>query len=406
MDPKETDTDSRSTPPRTNPWLTVPPSDLVSPSLDDPVSRRSQVSVRPPTHIPTPLQEYFSEKTIHEHSPVSASLPAQVYLHELDEGLRILNQAGKKTEAALIGNFAQPMDPQTRLDLLRQSLGELPYQDRPAQRVQHLHKIRHNQHGAVKTQLGRHPAVAITQVGVGYKSRNEDAFLVLPQEKLIALADGLGGHPGGHIASGLAVDFFEYAILTGADLKSALAFANQALLIREKNDPRLGGMRPMGTTFASIQLRHSLLKIVYVGDTKVMVLRGQKIIFQTQDHTEGQLLLQEGRVDLSTAYELNHLLSRSLGLSSFDVQRHISETRLTLERGDRIFLATDGITDNFYEHRFELSELASMISRGSLPQAAETVAENCLHKMRGSRVSKGRRAKRDNFTLALVEYRG
>ncbi len=404
MTPKETDIVFHPRSPKTPSWLALSPSS--SPSKSTP--RQSQVSVRPPAHIPTALQEYFSQQSpsLSLSEKDSSTLCAQVYLHELDEGLLLLSQAEKKTEAALIGNFDQPMDPQTRLELMRHMLGELPYQDRPAQRVQHLHKVRYNQHGAVKTQLGRHPAVAITQVGLGYKSRNEDAFLVLPQEKLIALADGLGGHPGGHIASGLAVDFFEYAVLTGADLKNALSFANEALLVREKSDPRLGGSRPMGTTFAAIQLRHSLLKIVYVGDTKVMVLRNQKIIFQTQDHTEGQLLLQEGRADLSTAYELNHLLSRSLGLNSFDAQRHLSEIRLTLERGDRIFLATDGVTDNFYENRFELPELVPMISRGSLPQAAETVAENCLHKMRGSRSNQGRRAKRDNFTLALIEYRG
>jgi len=267
-------------------------------------------------------------------------------------------------------------------------------------------KARNNQFGAAKTNLGAHPAVAVTEVGIDYKPRNEDAFLMMPQQKTLALADGMGGHVAGHIASGVAVDFFEEGIRQGMDIENAIVFANEAIMTRAHNDPKLAGMHPMGCTFAAVQVRHTMLKVAHVGDTKVIVLRSGKILFESFDHTQGQELLREGLIDSSTALELNHILNRCIGLDSMRPDRDVETSTLTLAPGDRVLIATDGVTDNFFDGKLRLDELAELASNGSLTQAAELIVDQCQERMRRGKLADGRRSKCDNLSLAMFEFRG
>src|SRR5262249_34812213 len=281
---------------------------------------------------------------------------------------------GRRSEAKAVGNFSNSLHLTQRLELIRNLMRQPESEELPPERVRGQPKARNNQIGAYRCALGAHSALAVTEVGIDYKERNEDAFLMMPDRKVLALADGMGGHVAGHIASGIAVDFFE-GVHYGLELDDAVTFANEAILARSHSDPQLGGMHPMGCTFAAIELRHTLLKVAHVGDTKAMVGRQGKICFDSYDHTQGQELLREGLIDKATALELNHILNRCLGIDSMRPQRDVELSSLILSPGDRVLLATDGITDNFFDDDFSLRELGQLASTGSLTQAAELILE-------------------------------
>jgi protein phosphatase len=373
-----------------------------------PVASTPYSIVRTSSEVPKSILDYFQFNT-RNRTPLPLAerlLHAQVYLHEVEEGARLLRRAGQDKEATVLSDFGNQLHPNQRLDMLRKHLENTKFLQSSPERIQKSHKARGNQWGAVKARLGNHPAVAFTELGVGYKTINEDAFLVMPSHKVLALSDGLGGHPGGDIASTVAVDFFEYGICQGLSLEEAIALANEAVLIRSQSDPRLGGMYPMACTFAAVQLKHNTLRVAHVGDTKVLGLRQSEAFFETLDHTKGQELLRERLVDSATALELNHLLSRCLGLDKIQARRDVAIQQVTLQPGDRVLLMTDGVTDNFYDAKFTLHGLLPLVDKGPLPQAADLLVEACHRRMSSPHLPDGRPSKPDNISLAMLEYRG
>jgi protein phosphatase len=329
---------------------------------------------------------------------------ARVFLHEIDEGVRQLKRAGRKQEAEMIGNFSSRLHFTSRLEFLRKLQDEGAIL--PAQRTSHQYKARNNQWGSFKTFFSGYPVVAATSCGFGYKESNEDGYLVLSDKKILALTDGMGGHVAGHLASCIAIDFFEHAVGQGMEIEEAIAYANGAILLRSRSDPRLGGTFPMGCTFAAVQLKHNLLKVAHVGDTKVLVLRQGRIAFETQDHTQGQQLLREGLVDRTTAFELNHILNRCLGLDFLHAQRDVSVSQVILQEGDRVLIATDGVTDNYFDEQFSLDQLAGAACKGTVAQSANSILQYCEQAMLGHFLPFGRPVKKDNLSLAMLEYRG
>lgn len=327
-------------------------------------------------------------------------------MHEIDEGLRLIARLGCRREAQSISNFSNSLHLTQRLELLRQILATVAAAELPPEKLHSVHKARNNQCGAIQSSLGRHPAVAVTDVGVEYKNRNEDGFLFMEAQKVLVLADGMGGHVAGDVASGIAIDFLEAGIRQGMELAEAIVFANDAILTRTQHDPGLRVMHPMGCTIAAIQLKHTTLRVAHVGDSKVMVIRRGKIIFESEDHTQGQELLREGLIDKHTAMELNHVLNRCLGLDSMRAERDVGFASPALTPGDRVLLATDGITDNFFRDNFSLEELAELAASGSLVHAAEVILDQSQHRMRLGTLPDGRPAKGDNLSLALMEFQG
>lgn len=366
------------------------------------------ITVRNQDEIPQSVLDFFKidPRTQTPYTGPERLFFSKVFVHEIDEGIRILLRAKRLQEAKAIGDFSNKIHLTHRLDQLRKILEEIEINPILPERVHRSHKARNNQWGALKTRFGHHPALALTELGVGYKECNEDAYLLLNQNKILALADGMGGHVGGNIASGIAIDFFEHGIGLGMELEQAISYANDAVLVRSKSDPRLGGMHPMGCTFAAIQLKHSLLRVCHVGDTKVLVVRDGEILFQSQDHTQGQQLLGEGLVDNATAFELNHILNRCLGLDTMQPQRDVASHAMNLEPGDRVLLLTDGITDNFFDSQFGLTSLGEIIGQGSLSQAADLLIDKCHELMVNPQLPNGRPSKPDNISVAMLEYRG
>ncbi|MCP5468209.1 MAG: serine/threonine-protein phosphatase [Deltaproteobacteria bacterium] len=365
----------------------------------------SYVQVRGEKELPE-LALKFCRFHPQTHQPLSREdtiLFAQVLMHEIDEGVRVLSHYGQEEEAKIINNFKNSLHILQRLALLREQLDKLASKSYRPEAVSHVHKIRNNQWGVVQEKLGKHDVYAVTDSGIGYKNVNEDAILVLPQQKTVAVVDGMGGHLGGNIASCVAIDFFEFALEKGLDLAEAISFANDAILARSELDSRLGGRTPMGCTFAAVRFLDSKIEVAHVGDTKVLLVRKKKIIYQSQDHTQGQYLLSEGLVDCATAFELNHILSRCLGLDKMQAQRDVSYSIVPCKSGDRIVMMTDGITDNFFDKKFQLINIANAVMKGSLSTVADRLIDTYHNLMLSKQLPNGRSPKADNISLAFLQ---
>ena len=374
--------------------------------LNQEQTRFQNIQVRPPQKIPKKILNYFKTniKTGNFLSQEKQFFLAQVLLHELDEGVRILEHSGRFEQAQILRSRNPKIPLINQMQLLRDWLSQDPLLNRPPERIENSYKIRNNQNGTIDSLFPEGKLVGFTEHGIFYKDRNEDALLTLPSFGLLALMDGMGGHVGGNIASGILVDFIEYGLLSGACLEKAIEDANEAILQRSQNDSKLGGDHPMGSTLVCAQIRESTLKCLHIGDSKLLLIRDGKIIYATQDHTNGQELWHQNLVDLETAHALNHMLTRSLGFDSIFASRDLERFDIDLQKGDRILLASDGITDNFYNQSFELGELAQIASENSLKESLENIHRSCLDRIRNKQLPSGKRAKPDNLSVLLYEH--
>ena len=140
------------------------------------------------------------------------------------------------------------------------------------------------------------PIVAAkTDVGKVRKG-NEDSYLV--QEPLFAVADGMGGHLGGEIASATAVETITQASEEdpphdSARLAEMVRRANSAVWDKAQNDADLRGM---GTTCTLVLLDGDELHIAHVGDSRAYLLRSGELSQLTDDHTLVNRMVREGRL--------------------------------------------------------------------------------------------------------------
>jgi protein phosphatase len=173
---------------------------------------------------------------------------------------------------------------------------------------------------------------------------NEDSVYAGP--RVLAVADGMGGHAAGEVASAIAIAAI--APLDeddpGSDLLDALresaTSANEHLRDMVSGDPGLDGM---GTTLTAVLFAGSRLGLVHVGDSRCYLLRNGELTQITHDHTLVQALVDEGRIseDEAGSHPQRSLITRALdGRGSVELDLSVREARA----GDRYLLCTDGLT--------------------------------------------------------------
>ena len=181
---------------------------------------------------------------------------------------------------------------------------------------------------------------------------NEDAFFVDEQRGVFLVADGMGGHAAGEIASALATQAVGGTLVRGVDdeleadmlaeaMKRSLHCAHEAILARTQEDPSTEGM---GTTMTALVVgRHGEYRLGHVGDSRMYLLRGGVLTQVTRDHTWVQREVDEGRLTEQGArrHRLSHILTRALGADSADRPDIMGGT---LAPGDLVLLCSDGLT--------------------------------------------------------------
>ncbi|ANY19390.1 Serine/threonine phosphatase stp [Tsuneonella dongtanensis] len=177
------------------------------------------------------------------------------------------------------------------------------------------------------------------------RERNEDSVHVDDEQCFFLVADGMGGHENGALASQTAVQGFR-ALRLPDDFEEAIRAA--ALRMHEVND-RLVRMREetnvsqMGTTAVALLVRGHRFAVVWVGDSRAYILRRGGLFQLSTDHTHVQDLVDQGILSSFEAkdHPMGHVLTRALGVQE-TVQVDIVED--TIEPGDRFLLCSDGLS--------------------------------------------------------------
>lgn len=181
---------------------------------------------------------------------------------------------------------------------------------------------------------------------------NEDSFLVDAERGVFLVADGMGGHAAGEIASDIATRTVGGALLQGVDgglQADALAevmirsfrAADEAIHAHVALNPATSGM---GTTVTAVALcTDGTYRLGHIGDSRAYLLRGGKLAQVTTDHTWVQREVEAGRLTSSGArrHRLSHILTRALGAEPSDDPDLLTGQ---LEPGDLLLLCSDGLT--------------------------------------------------------------
>ncbi len=187
------------------------------------------------------------------------------------------------------------------------------------------------------------------------RPRNEDNCFARADSRcaLMVVADGMGGHRAGNVASDLAVsraelfwDGLDHFVLPSAEearkmLHRLIIDANEQVLSEANNCVERRGM---GTTFTVGLLCGSHLTIGHIGDSRAYLISDGKIRLLTRDHSLLEQLIESGQVKPEEAkdHPQRHILTRALGISS-DLQIDISEEEV--EVGSVLIFCTDGLTN-------------------------------------------------------------
>jgi PPM family protein phosphatase len=174
------------------------------------------------------------------------------------------------------------------------------------------------------------------------RAKNEDA--VFASDRLALIADGMGGLPGGDIASGAAIGIVRAAFrgLSAEELRAAIRAANWAIWDRAAAYPELEGM---GTTVCAVGLlEDGRLAIANVGDSRAYLWREDTLTQLTRDHSVTAELVESGNLRTEEARNHPHfgILTRALGVGP-DID--IDCTTIAVEKGDRFVLCSDGLSN-------------------------------------------------------------
>ena len=203
---------------------------------------------------------------------------------------------------------------------------------------------------------------AVTDTGKR-RARNEDSLLALPEEKLFAVADGVGGRNAGHAASSLALHsirrFFENTgrnregtwpfvpvqvdDLRACRLITAIKLAHMRLVDAMQEDPVKAGM---GTTIAAVFFAGSRAYVAHAGDSRCYRVRNRRLELLTSDHTVANKLRKKFHLTLEQAPilgKMEHVITRALGIQRSAIPE-VDLGVFPLEPDDLFLLCGDGLT--------------------------------------------------------------
>ena len=233
-------------------------------------------------------------------------------------------------------------------------------------------------------------AVWRTDIGKA-RSSNQDSFLVLEGScPLYAVADGMGGHLGGDIASAMAINGLrEWAWgskPSEAGIKRFFNGISRDIYLRQLQDGTLTGM---GTTLTMLWESEREVFLGHVGDSRAYMLRSGELRQLSVDHSLVTELLRSGAIDEATAdsYPYRNVITRAVGAE----EGVVCDTAVIVKNpGDRFFLCSDGLSE-YIKPR----QLASELGKPDMEQIADTLLAAALD-LGG----------RDNITFILMEVEG
>ena len=214
------------------------------------------------------------------------------------------------------------------------------------------------------------------------RKNNEDAYGIYPDLSLFIVADGLGGHAGGEVASRLAVETIKDGLVSTESYRPSVEIKDRIIeAIRGANDRIIQqanimyDLKGMGTTVVVVKLEEDNAMIAHVGDSRMYLIRKNKITQITKDHTVVEEYIRLGLLTLQEAlYHPNrHMLSRALGVS-YDIDVDVADIQIA--EGDIIILCTDGLTNMLSEKEILSAITELMPSPEKITDRLITLANN------------------------------
>jgi serine/threonine protein phosphatase PrpC len=246
---------------------------------------------------------------------------------------------------------------------------------------------------------------ALTDVGRKRKG-NEDNLFVNAEQRLFVVADGMGGHAAGEVASKIAVDSInEFVCLTGGDqeitwpfgldekisydgnrLKTSIRYANRKVIDATKEKTEYEGM---ATTVAAVLVDGDAANLAHVGDSRVYLFREGSLTQLTSDHSWVNEQIQSGIIspEQARSHPLRNVVTRALGGKpelAVDVQLQ------PMLAGDILLLCSDGLTTMLPDE--DIAELVAA-SAGDIEKAAKSLVGEA-----------NTRGGEDNITVVLLKF--
>lgn len=194
------------------------------------------------------------------------------------------------------------------------------------------------------------------------RAKNQDRILVLEDKGIFLLADGMGGHASGEIASQIAVEVTAKEVQDGSDLTSAILKANNEI----KNAVERGeGAKDMGTTIVALLLTGNMYQLAWVGDSRAYKMNGG-IEQITIDHSLVQELVNQGIISQEKAetHPKRNILTRALGIIDDSVDM-VGCLTGKLEKNQTLLICSDGLHGLVSDKR-----IRKAVSKAKEPQAA------------------------------------
>lgn len=229
------------------------------------------------------------------------------------------------------------------------------------------------------------------------RGNNEDCYRLLPEKNIYMVADGMGGHKAGEVASLKAVEtaseyFTEERIKemkkkrekVKKEMIQAIMEAHQAIMTMSEAHRDYAGM---GSTIVLSFIHNKLLYVCHVGDSRIYVINQSEIIQITNDHSVAAELLRMGKL---TKKEVRHSLLRNQLTQALGYSYYLSPEyhEYILSKGDNVLLCSDGLWDMLSD-----DEIYSIVMEGG------TVKEVCKNLVDRANEAGGD----DNITVLLIK---
>lgn len=228
-------------------------------------------------------------------------------------------------------------------------------------------------------------AYGVTDIGL-HREANEDSYSILPDNTYI-VADGMGGHAAGDVASGLMVTAAEDALsrenIDETVLKEAVLAGNKKILAEAELHPERKGM---GTTATLLHCEEERAYWAHVGDSRLYLLRSGKLQQITRDHSYVADLLANGTITAAEAetHPQRNMLLRAVGVSE---KLQVDAGAFDLQKGDKLLICSDGLTKMVSDE-----EIRDILQNRQGQQLAQSLVDKAI--------SAGGN---DNVTVVVVE---
>jgi protein phosphatase len=188
-----------------------------------------------------------------------------------------------------------------------------------------------------------------THVGLR-REHNEDTYYADAELGLWLVADGMGGHENGEVASALARDTLVQQIQKGETLARAIQVADEEII---QHSNRRTQALPMGTTIAAIRIRDDEFEVAWVGDSRVYLWDG-KLRQVSQDHSYVRELIEQGAISPEQARTHPHrnVVTQALGVTDPQSLR-VETVSGRIATGQQILLCSDGLTEEVEDGNIE-----------------------------------------------------